>query len=127
MAKFHALLIDDNAQNLAVLDKMIVMQGGDCVQVQHPEQLAKLWDDLPPIDLVFLDLEMPAIDGYTLLKTIKAHLTDVPVIAFTVYLNEMQIAYEKGFDSFLGKPINAEKFPEQLARLLKGEPVWEDR
>jgi two-component system cell cycle response regulator DivK len=29
-----------------------------------------------------------------------------------------------GFDGFLGKPINADLFPDQLKRLLDGQAVW---
>ncbi len=37
-------------------------------------------------------------------------------------------AYEfrdMGFDGFLGKPLDNARFPDQLARILRGEPVWE--
>ena len=35
------------------------------------------------------------------------------------------IAREAGFDSFVGKPLSAQKFPEQLQRILTGKAVWE--
>ena len=34
-------------------------------------------------------------------------------------------AEECGFDGFLGKPLDPDRFPDQIRRVLKGEPVWE--
>jgi two-component system cell cycle response regulator DivK len=34
-------------------------------------------------------------------------------------------AKKSGFDGFLGKPLNPDRFPEQIRRLLAGEHVWE--
>ena len=34
-------------------------------------------------------------------------------------------AAQAGFHSFLGKPLNVEKFPDQLQQILAGEPVWD--
>lgn len=85
--------------------------------------------DNPPqpsdIQVVFLDLEMPAINGYEALPIIKHHpnFAHTPVIAYSVHVSEMQRALDMGFDGFLGKPLSAEAFPDQLQRILNGEQV----
>jgi DNA-binding NarL/FixJ family response regulator len=52
------------------------------------------------------------------------YLGRVPVVAYTVHVSEINRAYQLGFHSFIGKPIDPDKFPDQLARILRGEPVW---
>jgi len=37
----------------------------------------------------------------------------------------MKIAKLAGFDGFIGKPLDPDRFPEQISRLLSGQPVWE--
>jgi two-component system cell cycle response regulator DivK len=38
---------------------------------------------------------------------------------------QLNRAREAGFDGFLGKPLDPDRFPEQIRRLLRGEQVWE--
>lgn len=127
MDKFNALVIDDNAKNLEVLAKLLSMQGGACIEISHPKELETQWADLPALNVVFVDLEMPRLDGYEVLQLFKAdeRFQATPIIAYTVHVSERKAAYEQGFDGFLGKPINGAKFPDQLARILNGDAVWE--
>jgi two-component system cell cycle response regulator DivK len=46
-------------------------------------------------------------------------------IAYTVHVSEISLAHKHGFDGFIGKPLDSERFPNQLARILSGEHVWE--
>jgi CheY-like chemotaxis protein len=78
------------------------------------------------VDVVFLDLEMPDIDGYAVLEILKSdnRFDTVPIVAHTVHFGEINNAQHVGFHSFLGKPLNIDRFPDQLARILIGEHVW---
>ena len=88
--------------------------------------LSGVLPELEQLDIVFVDLEMPSIDGYEVLDMLRHDYgVDVPIVASTVHLNEIATAREMGFHSFLGKPLKANRFPDQLARILRGEPVWE--
>jgi twitching motility two-component system response regulator PilH len=83
-------------------------------------------DNTPP-DVIFLDLEMPYIDGYEALDMFKANPTwqNVPVVACTVHVSEFHAARDKPFHSFIGKPLNADQFTEHLKKILSGERVWD--
>ena len=80
-----------------------------------------------PVDLVFLDLEFPNYDGFDILADLQAdpRLAHVPFVADTVHISEQNQARQAGFHSFLGKPLDVQKFPEQVRRILNGERVWE--
>jgi two-component system cell cycle response regulator DivK len=125
MTKLHALVIDDNMQNLRVLAQLLGKQGVTCTEVSNPMKLHGILPTLEAVDVVFLDLEMPGLDGFAAKDLLRAHLGNTPIIAYTVHVSEMNVARQTGFDGFLGKPIDTSRFPDQLARILRGESVWE--
>jgi CheY-like chemotaxis protein len=126
MAKTHALIIDDDANNLGILVEMLSLEGVQSTSIQDPLQAEATLQAIPPVDVIFLDLEMPEINGYDILEALKAdnQFKDVPVVAYTVHVSEINVARQLGFHSFLGKPLDADAFSEQLARILNGESVW---
>jgi two-component system cell cycle response regulator DivK len=123
----QALVIDDNPKNRQILSRMLEMENCVTVEVPRPTLLERMLDDINALDIVFLDLEMPGLDGYQVLDMFQGHdrFSEVPVVCYTVHVSEMNVAFEHGFHSFIGKPLDADKFPSQLARILKGERVWE--
>jgi two-component system cell cycle response regulator DivK len=76
-----------------------------------------------------MDIRLPHEDGYVALQKIRnsQHHRKVPIIAITAETNQEQMnqARRAGFDGFIGKPLDPDRFPEQIRRILKGEPVWE--
>lgn len=127
MASIHALVLDDNPNNLGILAELLTLEGASVTTVQNPLKLGPALDSLEQLDVIFLDLEMPGMDGYEVLEQLKANpqWEGVPVVAYTVHISEINVARRLGFHSFLGKPLDADLFPEQLARILQGERVWE--
>lgn len=126
MSQAHALLIDDNRQNLRVLRQLLTKQGVTSTDVLNSSDLNRALSILDSVDVIFVDLEMPDLDGYGVKDMLRAsHLADAPIIAYTVHVSEINHTRQLGFDGFLGKPLDSLRFPNQLARILNGEPVWE--
>ncbi|MGB7158197.1 MAG: response regulator [Tepidisphaeraceae bacterium] len=79
----------------------------------------------PRPGLVYLDIEMPAMDGQTTLKEIKANpaLRDIPVVMMTGVCDETQMkqAAANGANSYTIKPANAEQF---LRTVLASTNYW---
>ena len=127
MNEKRALIIDDNGKNMAVLARLLATEGVESVQVSDPRRLESAFESPDRFDIVFLDLEMPMIDGFQVLDTLRMdeRFQSVPVVAYTVHVSEMRNAYHHGFDGFIGKPLDSDRFPGQLSRILSGEGVWE--
>jgi CheY-like chemotaxis protein len=127
MNQTSALIIDDDAKNVAVLAGLLSQQDVDAIKVSHPNQLDSILQNVDSIDIVFLDLEMPGMNGYEVLQVLKsdARFQRVPIVAYTVHTSEINTAYEQGFHSFLGKPLDPDRFPDQLSRIIQNEPVWD--
>jgi CheY-like chemotaxis protein len=79
----------------------------------------------PRPGLIFLDLEMPGMNGQETLKNIKADedLRDIPVVMMTGVTdeNEMKAAAVNGANSYTIKPANAEQF---LRTVLASTSYW---
>jgi CheY-like chemotaxis protein len=128
MAK-HALIIDDQISNIEVLSLLLEPEGVTYSGVTSPRDVLPMLDQIPKLDVVFLDLEMPNIDGYEVLGVLKAdpRLAGIPIVAYTIHTSEMSAAQSAGFDSFLGKPLRTAEFSQQLRQILSGEQVWSYR
>jgi CheY-like chemotaxis protein len=123
---FNALIIDDNQANVNVLVVLIKREGGTCITVNSPADVLGALDPTTHLDIVFLDFEFPNYSGLEWISILKddARLADVPFVAYTVHTSEQTDAWSAGFHSFIGKPLNVEKFPEHLGQILQGIPVW---
>lgn len=79
-------------------------------------------------DVIFLDIHMEPIDGFTMLRLIRQSetLLTTPVIALTasVMNEEVKMLKEAGFDGVIAKPLDYDTFPAVLHRILNGEQVW---
>lgn len=68
----------------------------------------------PPPAVILLDLNMPRVDGLTVLRELKAHPTlhRIPVVILTTSKEDRDIntAYDLGANSYIVKPVNFENF-----------------
>ena len=99
-------------RQLGVRNRIEVCDGGRAA-------LDYLWRDVnSPPSIVLLDLKMPAVDGFQVLRKVKNHpiLRDVVVIVLTTSSDRMdiQLAYELGANSFLTKPLDLTEFHEMV-------------
>lgn len=127
MSETHALIIDDNSKNVNVLSRLLAAEGVSSTDVTDSTQVNGVLAEIGRLDVVFVDLEMPGLDGFDVLQEIKDNprFAHVPVVAYTVHVSEIHEAHKRGFDGFIGKPIDPDKFTDQWNRILSGQQVWE--
>jgi CheY-like chemotaxis protein len=126
MTARHVLVVDDNAGNLAVLGRLLSLQGLTYTPFSDPTRFLDALPSLPDFQVAFIDLEMPHVDGYRVLESLRSdpRFAKTHVVAYTVHHLEVNNAREKGFDSFLAKPVDMDEFPDYLQKILNGEDVW---
>ena len=122
-----ALVIDDNQLNLETLLALLKKEGMDTIGILNPLDTFPILDEIESVDVIFLDIEFPNHDGFEFLPELHAdpRLRDVPIVAYSVHISELQEARDAGFHSFIGKPLSVSAFPNQLRRILNDEAVWE--
>lgn len=123
------LVVEDNVSNFVLIARMLGYLGIHCEWKTSGYEVVEYADTLPRLDLILMDIRLPYEDGYGALKKIRAseHLKSIPIVAVTAEASDEQIvkARNAGFDGFLGKPLDPDRFPEQIRRILGGDPVWE--
>ena len=123
------LIVEDNVSNFVLMARMLGFIGVTCEWKTSGFEVVEYADTLPRVDLILMDIRLPYEDGYQALRKLRSSetLRSVPVVAVTAYASEEQMnrARAAGFDGFIGKPLDADRFPDQVRRVLQGEPVWE--
>jgi two-component system cell cycle response regulator DivK len=123
------LIVEDNVSNFILMARMLGFMGLQCEWKTSGFEVAEYANTLPHIDLILMDIRLPYEDGYEALRKIRSSepLKDIPVVAVTAYAShdQMERARGAGFDGFVGKPLDPDRFPDQVERMLAGRPVWE--
>ena len=121
LARKKVLLVDDNQVNLKLASELIRLWGHQVHEAEHGSQAFELYQR-ENFDLVILDIQMPDIDGVSLLQMMRESKPDdrAAIVALTanVLNREANRLLELGFDYFLAKPIDEVKF----RNLLDGHP-----
>jgi two-component system cell cycle response regulator DivK len=123
------LVVEDNVSNFVLIARLLGFMGIHCEWKTSGYEVVEYADTLPRLDLILMDIRLPYEDGYGALRKIRAsdRLKSVPIIAVTAEASQEQMnkARNSGFNGFLGKPLDPDRFPQQIQRILQGEDVWE--
>jgi two-component system cell cycle response regulator DivK len=123
------LIVEDNVSNFVLMARILGYMGIHCEWKTSGYEVVEYADTLPHVDLILMDIRLPYEDGYEALRKLRdaEGLKDIPVVAVTAYASDEQMdrAKSAGFDGFLGKPLDPDRFPLQIRRVLAGEAVWE--
>ncbi len=123
------LVVEDNVANFVLIARMLGYMGIHCEWKTSGYEVVEYADTLPRLNLILMDIRLPYEDGFEALKKIRSspELKDTLVVAVTAEANpdHMRKAREAHFDGFIGKPLDPDRFPDQIQRILRGEPVWE--
>ncbi len=115
----HALLIQKNLQRSGIGNVLVHLKtGSEAIDYFFAQQnLTNLHEKT----LVLLDLNLPGVDGYEILKRLKAEerTRRIPVIVLTTTDNPKEIdrCYQLGCNVYITKPVEYESFSEAIRKL----------
>lgn len=107
----RVLVVEDNAVNLKVADRMLRRMGCDVVHAENGRIALDLLEADAAFDAIFMDCQMPELDGYESTRALRAGATaarDLPVVAMTAntLAGDADKCFAAGMDAFVGKPIS---------------------
>lgn len=125
----HVLIVEDNIQNFVLLARLMAFLGvRQCQWKASGWQVLEFADSMPQVDLILMDIHLPYEDGFEAMLRLRGEprFRDTLIVAVTADANEstMSRAREAGFDGFIGKPLDPDRFPDQIKKILGGEAVW---
>lgn len=117
------LIAEDNAVNRELLREILESRHYEVIEAADgQEALAKIEASKP--DLVLLDINMPALDGFAVIRRLRQHpqLHHLPVLAVTAYAmkDDREKVMAAGFDGYVAKPVNAALLIREIDQLAKG-------
>jgi len=115
------LIVEDNAKNMKLVRDLLQHEGHRTLEADTGEVgLALALQERP--DLVLMDIQLPDIDGTTVLARIREDKTldAMPVLAVSasVMPDQQQRVVGSGFDGFIAKPISIKPFLAAVRRAL---------
>ena len=125
LSGYHVLLVEDNPMNRRIAELTLLEFGLQVTMASDGyEALGFLTENPTAFDLVFVDIQMPGMDGHTTAQKIRSELglLILPLVAMTahVFAAEREKVMSSGMNDFLTKPINQNELITVLLRFLPG-------
>jgi len=122
------LLVDDDPSILTLLSRIFKSYFQDSILLTcctEPERAAGICIS-EEIDILFTDLDMPGLNGFKLLKQVKAKnvLTQVVILSAQPTSNALQSAFALGANEYLTKPIVRDELIETTRYLIGQSKRW---
>ncbi|MBX3356278.1 MAG: response regulator [Phycisphaeraceae bacterium] len=121
------LLVEDSADNRRLIAHYLARAGAEVVLAEHGgvalDRLKSAEESGAPIDLVVTDLQMPTMDGLTLMRTIRNSGSTIPIVALTAHAvgKERDRCLVAGCSDFTTKPIDRDALLSICARWLEAK------
>jgi CheY-like chemotaxis protein len=122
----QVLVVDDDADNLELITFILEQSGAVVTSVSSAEEALQLFYQTQP-NILIADLGMPRMDGYTLIRQVRALPPEqggqVPAIALTAYAAEIdrQKALEAGFQLHIPKPLEPETLVDAIVQITSDQ------
>lgn len=125
LAFLRLLLVEDNPINQQIAREVLQQAGAAVTVASHGAEaceLLELGPEVPPFDVVLMDLQMPVMDGYAATLRLRAQprFATLPILAMTAHamVEELQRCLALGMQGRLTKPVDPTLLVETLLRYL---------
>jgi len=122
MSGKNVMVVEDNEKNRKLVRVVLKAKGYNIIEAATGEEALNLLKNQKP-DIILMDIQLPGIDGLTLIKQIKASVItkDIPIIAVTAYAmkGDEQKILDTGCDAYVSKPINTQELPRIVEKYIK--------
>ncbi len=110
------LIVEDNFINKEIIKYILDSTKADLIEAENGKEAVEYYlKNSEKIDMIFMDIQMPIMDGYTACQKIRGSelkgCMDVPIIAMTanVFKEDINHCLEIGMNAHISKPINKEE------------------
>ena len=114
------LVAEDNPVNQKVITRALTQLGIEVLVAPDGAKAVEILSSTPDIQLVFMDLQMPIMDGLQATKKIRSFLPEIPIIALTAdaISDASKRCFDVGMNDFLTKPLRRKILSEKLNEYL---------
>jgi signal transduction histidine kinase/DNA-binding response OmpR family regulator len=118
----NILFVDDNSINQKIAENLLQISGHNVDIAENGFEALQKLNASENYDMVFMDLQMPVMDGFTAIRAIRGgaagrKYSTIPIVAVTAgtHANDFEECHECGADEVLVKPFEAVRFRKLVA------------
>ncbi len=115
------LVAEDNLPSRELMREILETSGHEVIEAADGQQALDKLEEIEP-DLVLLDIQMPLLDGYAVVRRLRQtpRFAGLRILALTAYAmqGDREKVLEAGFDGYLTKPIDIAKLTKEIQQFL---------
>ncbi len=127
---FRILVVDDKQENRDLLAQLLTVVGFETRVAVNGQEAIEIWQAWEP-HLIWMDMRMPVMDGYTATRQIKATIqgqaTVIIALTASTFEHERASILAAGCDDFVAKPLREDRIFEKMAETLGVQYLYESR
>lgn len=119
------LIVDDEARMRKLIKDFLISKGYSILEAEDGEKALKIFEEnQSKINLILLDVMMPKLDGWSVLRQIR-QTSQVPIIMLTARGEEQDelFGFELGVDEYISKPFSLKILTARVEAILKRTKV----
>lgn len=110
------LIAEDDDINFLLLEKILRLKDYTVLRATNGKEAVELFEANSQIDLIFMDIKMPIMNGFEAFEIIRKSNSSVPIIANTAYSSseDKEQIKRAGFTDYISKPLNKDEIHQLL-------------
>ena len=122
MSDITILVVDDESRMRKLIRDFLVQKNYNIIEAQDGEEALKVYNENKnKIKLILLDVMMPKLDGWSVLRQIRQENKTIPIIMLTARSEEQDelFGFELGVDEYITKPFSPKILVARVEAILK--------
>ena len=116
------LVVDDESRMRKLIKDFLIQKNFNIIEAEDGERALKLYEEnKEKIDLILLDVMMPKLDGWSVLRNIRQDNKKLPIVMLTARAEEQDelFGFELGVDEYITKPFSPKILVARVEAILK--------
>ena len=120
MSELNILVVDDESRMRKLVRDFLVKKDYNVIEAEDGSEAIDIFFSNKKLDLIILDVMMPKMDGWEVLKEIRKY-SKIPVIMLTAKSEEQDelLGFELGVDEYISKPFSPKILVARVDALLR--------
>jgi GAF domain-containing protein/CheY-like chemotaxis protein len=129
--QYRILLADDKWESRHLMKNILLPLGFEIHEAENGLEAVEVWRSWQP-DFIWMDMQMPVMDGYEATRTIRAeespeYICKIVALTASVFDKQRSVVLELGCDDFVSKPLREEIIFDKIAEHLDVTYIYADR